>query len=195
MAFLTYIYNSFVHINEPISKDRNTKFNILIYIISMFCSVISITLISSTRTSIIVIVFLTIFAAFYFAVVNIINASLVHFISSFFYKYRAKQSVRTFFIDMFGIYKVFIALLPISLLLSILPSTAYKVFFVLAFILLFAYYMYNFARVIYANIDMPSSSYAAIILLIVYIVPGVVNFIFNISYVVLVFKLLSVLFS
>lgn len=182
MTFLTYIYNSFVR-PEEVLKNRNTKYAICVYLISMLCFTLSSTLISVNRASIVAILFLFFSMVVFFAVVSVVNVAILHFIVSLFYKYKPRHSLKTFLTDILFIYKIFIMLLPLSLLLSILPTTLYRVFFAIAFLLLCAYYIYSFSKVININIKLESKSQAVFLLIMLYVTTNVVALLFSVSYI------------
>ncbi len=180
MTFITYIYASFIK-PEVVLKDRNTKYAICVYLLSMLCFTLSTTLISTTRSSIWSIIFLFFSMVVYFSITSIIYVSILHFIVSLFYKYKPRHSLKTFLTDVFFIHKTFIMLLPLSLSLSILPTNLYRIFFVVVFLFLYVYYIYSFSKVININIKLDSKSQAIFLLVIVYVILNVVGLMLSIS--------------
>ncbi len=174
MTFITYIYDSFVK-GINISKDRNAKYALYLFLLAMLCASLSVTLISNVKVSVFAILFFFVSMVIYFAMMSIIHVSILHFIISLFYKYKPKHSLRTFLTDMFFIHRIFIMLLPLSLFLSILPATAYRVFFLLAFSCLYVYYIYNFCIIINVNVKLESKTQAMFILIILYVVVNVTS--------------------
>ncbi len=191
MSFLTYLYNSLIRPVDIIGKNRSIKFAIYIYIISILATTLSLTLISNTRTSIVLLIFLAISIALYYAITNIIYISIIHLFVSLLYSYKPRQSVKTLLLDLFVIHRVFILLLPLSLFLSIFPSVIYKVLFVLSFVAICIYYIYNFCQIININIKLENSSHAIFMLAVIYILPNIINVIFTISYIIILLKVIT----
>ncbi len=189
MAFITYMYDAFLK-PENVTKDRNTKYAMYIYLVAMFCFSLSVKLISNNRTSVVSILFLFFSMVLCFAISIIINVSILHLIISLFYKYKPRHSLRTFLTDVFLIHKVFIMLLPLSLILSIFPIVFYRVCFVLFFVLLYVYYIYSFSQVINTNVKLESKSQALFLLVVLYVILNVVSFVFKVSNILVLVNIL-----
>ncbi len=190
MTFITYIYDCFVKPSN-IAKDRNARYSIYIYLISMLCMTLATTLISNTGKSVASIIFLFASIVVYFGITSIINVSILHFIISLFYKYKPKHSLKTLLVDVLFIHKMFIMLLPLSLLLSILPEDLYRVFFIIAFVCLYVYYAYYFYKVINVNVKLETQSQAIFLLIMLYVISNIIGMLLSLSNIFVTINMLS----
>ncbi len=127
----------------------------------------------------------------YFCIISVVNVSILHFIISLFYKYKPKHSLKTLLVDVLFIYKIFIMLLPFSLLLSILPSTFYRMIFAMVILCLSVYYIYHFCLVINVNVKLEAKSQAMFLLVVIYMVSNVMSMMLIVSNVAIFTNIIS----
>lgn len=137
--------------SRALKRERKSFFIIVIYFISMLSLSISFLYVSSAKSGLFGIAFTALSFFMYFLLSTLVNAMLIHFFASMFLTLDKKYSVKNLTLDMIFVYRIFILLLPLSLLFSVFPEVVYKAYFFMVLVALFIYYLYNMYFVIKNN--------------------------------------------
>ncbi|WP_297203159.1 hypothetical protein [uncultured Brachyspira sp.] len=166
---------------EAIKKSINFEYSILIYLLASLSISISAIYSINNRSNILNLFILTFGIAAYIAISNIIKISIINLTVSIFLKNKNNINIKTFINNCFGIYGIFIFVLPITLLFGRF-SSLYFIQFIMFFILGLYYIVLMFNNIKYSfNID---SSFKAFLVLIT---PIICDYLTYISLAILIF--------
>lgn len=166
---------------EAIKKSINFEYSILIYLLASLSISISAIYSINNRSNILNLFIFTFGIAAYIAISNIIKISIINLIVSIFLKNKNNINIKTFINNCFGIYGIFIFVLPITLLFGRF-SSLYFIQFIMFFILGLYYIVLMFNNIKYSfNID---SSFKAFLVLIT---PIICDYLTYISLAILIF--------
>lgn len=166
---------------EAIKKSINFEYSILIYLLASLSISISAIYSINNRSNILNLFIFTFGIAAYIAISNIIKISIINLTVSIFLKNKNNINIKTFINNCFGIYGIFIFVLPITLLFGRF-SSLYFIQFIMFFILGLYYIVLMFNNIKYSfNID---SSFKAFLVLIT---PIICDYLTYISLAILIF--------
>ena len=166
---------------EAMKKSINFEYSLFMYLLASLSISISAIYSINNRSNILNLFVFTFGIAAYIAISNIIKISIINLTVSIFFKNNNKYNIRTFINNCFGIYGIFIFILPITLLFGRF-SSLYFIQVIMFFILGLYYIVLMFNNIKYSfNID---SSFKAILVLIT---PVICDYLTYISLAILIF--------
>ena len=166
---------------EAIKKSINFEYSILIYLLASLSISISAIYSINNRSNILNLFIFTFGIAAYIAISNIVKISIINLTVSVFFKNADSNNTKTFINNCFGLYGIFIFILPITLLCGRF-SSLYFIQFIMFFILGLYYIIMMFNNIKYSfNIE---SSFKALLVLIT---PIVCDYLIYISLAILLF--------
>ena len=174
----------YLYIMRPkyaIRKSINFESSFLIYLLSVLSIATAMLYISPSKSNILDLFILSFGLAAYITVTNIVKIAIINLTASVFFKNNDKKNITTFINNCFGIYGIFIFILPITLIFGKF-STVYFIQ-TAALIILQLYYiilLYNNIKYSY-NIK---SSFKAILVLLA---PVICDYLTYISLAILIF--------
>lgn len=110
------IYLYIMHPEYAMRKNINFESSFLIYLLASLSIAISALYTSSAKTNILNLFILSFAIASYIAVSNVVKIAIINLTVSVFFKNNDKKNITTFINNCFGIYGIFILMLPITLI-------------------------------------------------------------------------------
>ncbi|MBW5395868.1 hypothetical protein E6A53_12895, partial [Brachyspira hampsonii] len=108
------IYYYILKPKEAIKKSINFEYSIFIYLLASLSIAISALYTASSKSSILTLIILSFGLAAYIAISNIGKIAVINLTISIFFKNNDKKYITTFINNCFGIYGIFILILPIT---------------------------------------------------------------------------------
>ena len=180
MKIYEAIYYYLLKPKEAIKKSINFEYSILIYLLASLSISISAIYSINNRSNILNLFIFTFGIAAYIAISNIIKIAVINLTVSLFFKNNA-NNIKIFINNCFGMYGIFIFILPITLLFGRFKSL-YFIQVIMFFILGLYYIILMFNNIKYSfNID---SSFKAFLVLIA---PIICDYLTYISLGILIF--------
>ena len=159
MKICEYLYYYLIHPKEAIKKNIGFEYSLIIYLITALTVSISVLYSIGSKSDILSLIIISFGIASYIAVSNIVKIAIINFTVFIFSKNNDKNNLKIFACNCFGIYGIFIFILPITLIFSniIIQFLAFSVIQIYYLILLYKNIKFSF------NID---NSFKAFIILL-----------------------------
>ena len=184
MKLCEYLYYYLLFPKEAIKKKFNFEYSLVMYLITALTVSISALYSIGSKSNILNLLIITFGIAAYIAVSNIVKIAIINFTVFIFFKNNDKNNLKIFARNCFGIYGIFIFILPITLIFS--KSVGLIIIQFLAFVILQIYYLILLYRNIKFSFNIDNSFKAFIILLS----PMIFDYLSYISLGILAFGLL-----
>lgn len=181
MKICESIYYYLLSPKEAIKKNINFEYSLTIYLIASLSVSVSILYSIGSKSKILNLFILTFGIASYIAASNIIKMAIINFTVFIFSKNNDKNNLKIFVSNCFGIYGIFIFILPITLIFS--KSSGLFFIQIIVFIILQIYYLILLYKNIKFSFNMDNSFKAFIILLS----PMIFDYLSYISLAILIF--------
>ena len=159
MKICESLYYYLLSPKEAIKKNFSFEYSLIIYLITALSVSISVLYTIGSKSNILNLLIITFGIASYIAVSNIVKIAIINFTVFIFSKNNDKNNLKIFACNCFGIYGIFIFILPITLIFSNI------IIQFLAFAILQIYYLILLYRNIKFSFDIDNSFKAFIILL------------------------------
>ena len=163
MKICEYLYYYLLFPKEAIKKNISFKYSYIIYLITALTVSISFLYSIGSKSNILNLLIITFGIAAYIAVSNFIKIAIINFTVFIFSKNNDRNNLKIFARNCFGIYGIFIFILPITLIFS--KSAGLIIIQFLALVILQIYYLILLYRNIKFSFDIEDSFKAFIILL------------------------------
>ena len=181
MQLYEAIYYFILKPKEAIKKSINFEYSIFIYLLASLSIAVSILYTTAYKSNIFNLTILSFGIAAYIAMSNIGKIAIINLTISIFFKNNDKNNITTFINNCFGIYGIFIFILPITLIFGSF-SSLYFIQIAFLFILQLYYIILLYKNIKYSfNID---SSFKALLVLIA---PIICDYLIYISLAILIF--------
>ncbi|WP_300368501.1 hypothetical protein [Brachyspira sp.] len=178
------IYYYILKPKEAIKKSINFEYSFLIYLLASLSIAVSILYSSASNGNILNLTILSFGIASYIAISSIGKIAIINLITSIFFKNIDKKNITTFINNCFGMYGIFILILPITLIFGRFSSVHFiQLFALLMMQLYYIILLYNNIKYSF-NIE---SSFKAFLVLIT---PIICDYLIYISLSILVFGVL-----
>ena len=118
MKICESLYYYLLSPKEAIKKNINFEYSLIVYLITALTVSISVLYSIGSKSNILNLFIITFGIASYIAVSNIIKIAIINFTVFIFSKDNDKNNLRIFASNCFGIYGIFIFILPITLIFS-----------------------------------------------------------------------------
>ncbi|OEJ15589.1 hypothetical protein A9495_09520 [Brachyspira hampsonii] len=175
------IYYYILKPKEAIKKSINFEYSIFIYLLASLSIAISALYTASSKSSILTLIILSFGLAAYIAISNIGKIAVINLTISIFFKNNDKKYITTFINNCFGIYGIFILILPITLIFG---RFSYLYFIQIAVLLLLQLY---YIILLYNNIKYSFNIESSLKAFLVLIAPIICDYLLYISLAILVF--------
>ena len=159
MKICESLYYYLLSPKEAIKKNFSFEYSLIIYLITALSVSISVLYTIGSKSNILNLLIIAFGIASYIAVSNVIKIAIINFTVFIFSKNNDKNNLKIFACNCFGIYGIFIFILPITLIFSNI------IIQFLAFAILQIYYLILLYRNIKFSFDIDNSFKAFIILL------------------------------
>lgn len=163
MKICESLYYYLLSPKEAIKKKFSFEYSLIIYLITALSVSISVLYTIGSKSNILNLLIITFGIASYIAVSNVIKIAIINFTVFIFSKNNDKNNLKIFVRNCFGIYGIFIFILPITLIFSKSAGLFFIQF--LAFVVIQIYYLILLYRNIKFSFDIDNSFKAFIILL------------------------------
>ncbi len=175
------IYYYILKPKTAIKKNINFEYSVLIYLLTSLSIAVSIIYILDNRSNILYLLILTFGIAAYITISNIAKIAIINLTISVFFKNNSKNNITNFINNCFGMYGIFIFILPVTLIFGKYAS----IYFIqaAAFLILQLYYvilMYNNIKYSF-NIESPFKVF------LVLITPVICSYLLYVSLAILIF--------
>ncbi len=175
------IYYYILKPKEAIKKSIKFEYSFLIYLLASLSLAISFLYSSAPNANILNIIILAFGIAAYIAISNIAKIAIINLTVSLFLKNNNKKNITTFINNCFGIYGIFILILPITLIFGSF-SSIYFIQTVIILIMQLYYIILLYNNIKYSfNIESPFKAF------LVLITPIVCDYLIYISLAMLLF--------
>ena len=163
MKICESLYYYLLSPKEAIKKNIGFEYSLIIYLITALTVSVSVLYSIGSKSNILNLLIITFGIASYIAVSNIVKIAIINFTVFIFSKNNDKNNLKIFVGNCFGIYGIFIFILPITLIFSKSAGLIIIQFF--AFAVLQIYYLILLYRNIKFSFNIDNSFKAFIILL------------------------------
>ena len=163
MKICEYLYYYLIHPKEAIKKNIGFEYSLIIYLITALTVSISVLYSIGSKSDILSLIIISFGIASYIAVSNIVKIAIINFTVFIFSKNNDKNNLKIFACNCFGIYGIFIFILPITLIFS--KSAGILFIQAIVFTILQIYYLILLYRNIKFSFNIDNSFKAFIILL------------------------------